>query len=41
VQDQPATGGVQESPLLALIPKPLGGLSAEDDRDAHIAEAFG
>ena len=41
MQDQPAADGVQQPPLLALIPEAFGGLGAEDDRDADVAEAFG
>jgi hypothetical protein len=41
MQDQPPADGVQQPPLLALIPKALGGLGAEDDRDADVAQAFG
>jgi len=41
VEDQSPTDGVQQPPLLALIPKALGGLGPEDDRDADVAEAFG
>jgi hypothetical protein len=41
VQDQPAADGVQQPPLLALIPKAFGGLGAEDDRDGDVAEPFG
>ena len=41
VQDQPAADGVEQPPLLALVAEAFGGLGAEDDRDADIAEAFG
>jgi hypothetical protein len=41
VEDQPAADGVQQPPLLALIPEAFGGLGAEDDRDTDVAEPFG
>jgi hypothetical protein len=41
MEDQAAADGVQQPPLLALIPKAFGGLGAEDDRDADVAQAFG
>jgi hypothetical protein len=41
VQHQPPTDGVQQPPLLAFVAQPFGGLGAEDDRDADVAEALG
>jgi hypothetical protein len=41
VEDQAAADGVEQPPLLALIAQAFGGLSAKDDWDADVAEAFG
>jgi len=41
MQDQPATNRVEEPPLLAFVAEAFGGLGAEDDGDADVAEAFG